>query len=342
MIVVESERKIQIPKIIGLSLQEIAQITLEGLETDKVKIAVFEDSFVPPAEEVRQIVQKLVKAVEDRIITKKGFPSLCDSEKTVVAFSSEIDQSDALRKVEKTEISSPLVFRITSPSLWKKAVEISCKIKTEELESKGVWIEGEAFISFDSNIESGCVIEHGAVVISSEIQSGTRVGKGSHLINCKIGKNCEILPYCYLEGLETEDEVKIGPFARVRPETRIGKGSKIGNFAEIKNSKIGKEVKIQHFSYTGDATVGDKVNIGAGTVTCNWDGVRKNHTLIEEGAFIGSGTMLVAPLKIGKWAYIGAGSTITRDVPDWALAVERSEQKIFPDWVKRKFGKKEE
>lgn len=132
----------------------------------------------------------------------------------------------------------------------------------------------------------------------------------------KIGKNC-----------------KIGPFARIREEVILGDGVRIGN-PEIKNSIIGKNAKIPHFAYIGDAEIGENVNIGAGTVTCNYDGKRKHKTIIEDGAFIGSNTTLIAPVKIGKNAYVAGGSTITEDVPPYALAIGRARQINKEQWVK--------
>ncbi|HPU35952.1 MAG TPA: DapH/DapD/GlmU-related protein, partial [Bacillota bacterium] len=132
------------------------------------------------------------------------------------------------------------------------------------------------------------------------------------------------------------DECSIGPYSYLRPETRLEKGVKVGDFVEIKKSQIGKGSKVPHLSYVGDAILGEGINIGAGTITCNYDGHKKWPTRIGDGAFIGSNTNLVAPVEIGAGAVTGAGSTITRDVPAGALAVERADQKIVPDWSHRK------
>jgi bifunctional UDP-N-acetylglucosamine pyrophosphorylase/glucosamine-1-phosphate N-acetyltransferase len=154
----------------------------------------------------------------------------------------------------------------------------------------------------------------------TRIGSGSQIGPNSHILASQIGKACHIQD-SYIEGAEVGDEVEIGPFARIRPGTRLGKGVHIGNFGELKNSQLADGVKVGHFSYLGDATIGEDVNIGAGTITCNFDGRSKHPTVIESGAFIGSDTMLVAPVKIGKGARTGAGSVVTRDVPDHTLAV---------------------
>jgi len=142
----------------------------------------------------------------------------------------------------------------------------------------------------------------------------------------KIGNNVEILPFTHIESATLKENVKVGPFSRVRPGSFLSKGSRIGNFVEVKKSKVGKNSKINHLSYVGDADVGKNVNIGAGTITCNYDGKKKNKTKISDGAFIGSNTALVAPIKIGKKAVIGAGSTLIKNVKEKSLALTRSNQ----------------
>ncbi len=175
----------------------------------------------------------------------------------------------------------------------------------------------------------------------SFLKGKTRVGEGSvigpsvELKDCQIGKRV-CISYSWGEDAVIKDEAQVGPFARLRGGTFIGKKARVGTFVEIKKSKIGKESKVPHLSYLGDATVGDKVNIGAGTITCNFDGKEKHPTFIEDEAFVGSDTMLIAPIKIGKGSITGAGSVLTRDVPAGSLAIERSEQKIIKDWAKRR------
>jgi bifunctional UDP-N-acetylglucosamine pyrophosphorylase/glucosamine-1-phosphate N-acetyltransferase len=133
-----------------------------------------------------------------------------------------------------------------------------------------------------------------------------------------------------------EDDAAVGPYAHLRPGTKLGRHVKVGNFVETKKAVFGEGAKASHLSYIGDAEVGADVNIGAGTITCNYDGVNKNKTIIEDGAFIGSDTQLVAPVRIGKGAYVGAGSTITKDVPAEALALSRTPQRIIEGWATRK------
>ncbi|HIP78469.1 MAG TPA: bifunctional UDP-N-acetylglucosamine diphosphorylase/glucosamine-1-phosphate N-acetyltransferase GlmU [Kiloniellaceae bacterium] len=143
-----------------------------------------------------------------------------------------------------------------------------------------------------------------------------------------VGDDVEIRSFCHLEGAKVADGAVLGPFARLRPGARIGAGAHVGNFVEIKDAELGAGAKANHLSYLGDASVGPAANIGAGTITCNYDGFAKHHTAIGAGAFIGSNTALVAPVAVGAGAIVGAGSTITEDVPQDALAVERSDQAV--------------
>ncbi len=150
----------------------------------------------------------------------------------------------------------------------------------------------------------------------------------------KFGRNVTLLPYVIIhEDVEIGDNVTIGPFANIRPHTKIGNNAKIGNFVEIKKSVIGEGSKVNHLSYVGDSTLGRNVNVGAGTITCNYDGISKSETIIGDGAFIGSNSALVAPVSIGSEAMVAAGSTITGDVPDGALGVSRTQQKNLAGWA---------
>lgn len=148
-------------------------------------------------------------------------------------------------------------------------------------------------------------------------------------LNVSVGKNSHIKAFSHIEGTYIGNGATVGPFARLRPGANIGDGARVGNFVEIKNADIEQGAKVNHLSYVGDARVGPGANIGAGTITCNYDGFMKSHTDIGEGAFIGSNTALVAPVKIGDGAVVGAGSTIIKDVPDDALTIARAEQKNF-------------
>ena len=142
----------------------------------------------------------------------------------------------------------------------------------------------------------------------------------------KIGNNVEILPFTHIENVTLESVVKVGPFSRLRPGSLLSKGSRVGNFVEVKKSKVGKNSKINHLSYVGDTIIGKNVNIGAGTITCNYDGKKKYKTKILDGAFIGSNTSLIAPIKIGKKAVVGAGSALSKNVKDKSLSLTRANQ----------------
>ena len=167
------------------------------------------------------------------------------------------------------------------------------------------------------------------VFLSNDTRYGKNVVINPYVVigkKTKIGNNVEILSFTHIENATLESNVNVGPFSRIRPGSFLSKGSRIGNFVEIKKSKLGKNSKVNHLSYVGDATIGKNVNIGAGTITCNYDGKRKNKTKILDGAFIGSNTALVAPIKIGKNSVVGAGSALTKNVKNKSLSLTRSNQ----------------
>lgn len=179
----------------------------------------------------------------------------------------------------------------------------------------------------DVSIDVNCVFE-GEVSLGS----GTRVGANCVLIDCQLGNDVTVLPNSHLEGVRAGQGVSIGPFARLRPGTDMAPGSKVGNFVETKKAVVGEGSKINHLTYIGDTRIGRNVNVGAGTITCNYDGVNKFQTVLEDEAFIGSNSSLVAPVTVGKGATVGAGSTINRDVPERQLAVARGKQRNIEGW----------
>ncbi|MGC7880229.1 bifunctional UDP-N-acetylglucosamine diphosphorylase/glucosamine-1-phosphate N-acetyltransferase GlmU, partial [Desulforudis sp. 1190] len=184
-----------------------------------------------------------------------------------------------------------------------------------------------------SRIGAGVKVGDFVEIKKSIIGDGSKVPHLSYIGDAVIGRSVIV-------DSEVGDRTTVGPFAYVRPGSRIGAGVKVGDFVEIKKSIIGDGSKVPHLSYIGDAVIGRAVNVGAGTITCNYDGEKKWVTEIEDGAFIGSNTNLVAPVKVGRGAYIGAGSTITKDVPPGALGIARSGQKNIEDWVEKKKQKK--
>ena len=176
------------------------------------------------------------------------------------------------------------------------------------------------------------------VFLSQDTKFGKNVIINPYVVigkKTKIGSNVEILPFTHIENATLESNVKVGPFSRIRPGSFLSKGSKIGNFVEVKKSKLGQNSKVNHLSYIGDALIGKDVNIGAGTITCNYDGKKKNTTKILDGAFIGSNTALIAPIKIGKKALVGAGSTLTKDVKDKSLVLTRVKQMEIKNYKKK-------
>ncbi|MDZ7851506.1 MAG: bifunctional UDP-N-acetylglucosamine diphosphorylase/glucosamine-1-phosphate N-acetyltransferase GlmU [Halomonas sp.] len=188
-------------------------------------------------------------------------------------------------------------------------------------------VRGRLTCGHDVEIDVGCVFE-------GEVELGEGVRIGSHCVirDSHVGAESVIEPHSVLDGAVVAGHNRIGPFARLRPGSRLAVGARIGNFVETKNVEVGEGSKINHLSYVGDARLGRDVNIGAGTITCNYDGVNKHRTEIDDEAFIGSNTALVAPVSVGKGATVGAGSTLSKDVPDNALAVSRGRQISKADW----------
>jgi bifunctional UDP-N-acetylglucosamine pyrophosphorylase/glucosamine-1-phosphate N-acetyltransferase len=187
-------------------------------------------------------------------------------------------------------------------------------------------VEADVTIGQDTWVERGVSLRG-----ATQIGAACHIGQGSILQDTTLEDGVELKPYCVLENAYVSVEATVGPFARLRPGTSLAKGAKVGNFVELKQAKIESGAKVPHLSYVGDARVGAGANVGAGTITCNYDGFFKHHTEIGAGAFIGSNSSLVAPVRIGAGALVGAGSVITRDVPDDALAVARGEQKNHPE-----------
>lgn len=208
--------------------------------------------------------------------------------------------------------------------------------KNDRLARRGVVLidPSSAWIDWAAEIGPRTVL-YPFVVIEGETRIGAdgRIFPHVHIVNSILGARVKVLSSTVMEDTVLENDVQVGPFSRFRPKTRVCAGAKVGNFVEMKNTVFGRHSKAQHLSYVGDSTVEEGVNVGAGTITCNYDGVSKNPTHIGAGAFIGSGTELVAPVKVGRGAYIAAGSTITKDVPAGALAIARARQVEKPGWA---------
>ena len=201
-------------------------------------------------------------------------------------------------------------YKINQDNLRKKAIKSGVNLIAPET----------IFLSNDTKFGKN-------VIINPYVVIGKKV---------KIGNNVEILSFTHIEGAKIENKVKVGPYARIRPGTHLMSGVKIGNFVETKKSKIKSNSKVNHLSYIGDTLIGKNSNIGAGTITCNYDGIKKNKTTISDNVFIGSNSSLVAPIKISKNAVVGAGSVITKDVKENSLAIERSEQEEIENYKRKK------
>ena len=186
---------------------------------------------------------------------------------------------------------------------------------------------GELNAGTDNFIDINCVFE-GSVSIGNNVS----IGANCHIINSTIGDDVAILPNTIIESSVVGDRAVIGPFARLRPGTELGSDTKVGNFVETKKAVVGKGSKINHLSYVGDAQLGENVNIGAGTITCNYDGVSKHKTDLGDGVFVGSNSTLVAPIKVDKGGFVAAGSTVTSEVPSDSLAVGRAKQRNIKGW----------
>jgi bifunctional UDP-N-acetylglucosamine pyrophosphorylase/glucosamine-1-phosphate N-acetyltransferase len=199
-----------------------------------------------------------------------------------------------------------------------------------------VYIEPAVRIGRDTVIRPNCYLR-GETVIGE----GCRIGPQVEIVDSQVGDRVQIRFCTMITESRIADEAVVGPFAHLRPRSQLEKGAKIGNFVEVKKSRIGPGTKANHLAYIGDSEVGARVNIGAGTITCNYDGYQKHRTVIEDEVFVGSNTALVAPVKIGKGASVGAGTTVTRDVPPHALAISRTRQKSIKDWVIKKEKSKE-
>lgn len=195
------------------------------------------------------------------------------------------------------------------------------------LDPKRLDVRGELSCGSDVSIDINCIFE-GKVVLRDNVS----VGANCILRDVTIGPGTKIAPFSLIEEATVGADARIGPFARIRPGTELAAEVHIGNFVELKNSQVAQGSKINHLSYVGDATVGRKVNIGAGTITCNYDGANKHRTVIEDEAFIGSDTQLVAPVTVGRGATIGAGATITKDAPAEQLTLSRARQVSVPGW----------
>lgn len=211
--------------------------------------------------------------------------------------------------------------------------------KAEALQDRGVtlldpsrtWIDPRARVGPDSVIYPDVIVE-GATVIGADCV----IRPGCRIVNSRVGRGAEILDHTVVLKSVVGPGVKLGPFSHLRPGVVLERNSKVGNFVELKKTRLGPGSKANHLAYLGDATIGAKCNIGAGTITCNYDGTHKHPTVMGHGVFVGSDTQLVAPVRLGNRSYVGAGSTVTQDVPEAALAISRGRQRNIEGWVDKR------
>ena len=215
--------------------------------------------------------------------------------------------------------------------------------KNEELMAAGVTLIDPATTYIDPDVEVGSdTVIHPGVSIEGQTRIGAacEIHANVRIVDSVLADQVTVNNFCLIVGARVATGAQVGPFAHLRAETDVGERARIGNFVELKKTTMGAGSKANHLSYLGDATIGANVNVGAGTITCNYDGEKKHPTVIEDGAFIGSDSQLIAPVRVGKGAYVGAGSSITEDVPAGALGIARGRQTNVEGWVDRKKGAK--
>jgi bifunctional UDP-N-acetylglucosamine pyrophosphorylase / glucosamine-1-phosphate N-acetyltransferase len=228
----------------------------------------------------------------------------------------------------------------------KELAEVSTILrarKNDELMAAGVTLvdPSTAYIDPDVTIGADTIIHPGVFLEgATRIGSHCEIHSGARIVNSTVEDGAIINNFCVIFDSHIASGAQLGPFAHLRPQSRVSEGAKVGNFVELKKTVLGRGSKASHLAYLGDATIGEKVNIGAGTITCNYDGTAKHQTVIEDGAFIGSDSQLIAPVRIGRDAYVGAGSSITEDVPAESLAIARGKQVNKEGWVKTR-GKRD-
>ncbi|MDQ3057323.1 MAG: bifunctional UDP-N-acetylglucosamine diphosphorylase/glucosamine-1-phosphate N-acetyltransferase GlmU [Pseudomonadota bacterium] len=246
------------------------------------------------------------------------------------AAAGEYSAADMVRVADAVETegaNDPWQLAQLERAFQLRAVKALCVEGVRFADVNRIDVRGKVTVGRDVEIDIDVILE-GDVVLGD----GVRIGPYTRLRNVSLAAGTQVRAHCDIEGAITEGAVLIGPFARLRPGTVLADGAHIGNFVETKNATLGVGSKANHLTYLGDARIGSGVNIGAGTITCNYDGVNKSATTIEDGAFIGSNASLVAPVTIGREATIGAGSVITKDAPEGELTIGRARQETLPGW----------
>ncbi len=310
----------------------------------------------PAYNRVRAIVEERECSERHALVKEVSSGVLCFSRDALLKWIGHLSADNPQREYLLTDLVQILnrqrykvtAFRVAD---WREVLGVNDRVdlaraekalrlrKAEALMRDGVTIVDPQITYIDDTVEVGneTVIEPGVSLLGR-----TRVGANcllrpySTITDSTLGDNVTVRPCCVISSSEIDSNVVLGPFAHLRDGATIAEDARIGNFVEVKKSQVGRGSKAQHLTYLGDATLGEKVNVGAGTVTCNYDGERKNPTVIEDGVFIGSGSMLVAPLRVGKGSYVAAGSAITDDVPPESLALGRARQVNKEGWVRER------
>jgi bifunctional UDP-N-acetylglucosamine pyrophosphorylase/glucosamine-1-phosphate N-acetyltransferase len=302
--------------------------------------------------EIKRIVEQKDATEEERAIKEINSGIMVAPTRQLKKWLGEVKNNNAQGEYYLTDIVAlavadgvPVVS--AQPSAQWEVAGVNSKVQLAELErihqrnialkllEQGVTlmdparidVRGELICGRDVTIDVGCVFE-GKV----ELGDGVRVGAHNVIVNARILAGAQIKPFCHIEEAVVGEVSIIGPYARLRPGTVLAEDVHVGNFVEIKNGQIAAHSKANHLAYIGDATIGSRVNIGAGTITCNYDGVNKSRTVIEDDAFIGSDSQLIAPVTVGKGATLGAGTTLTKDAPAGKLTVSRARQITIENW----------
>lgn len=302
--------------------------------------------------EIRRIVEEKDASAEERLIREINSGIIVAPTRHLKKWLAALSNNNAQGEYYLTDIVAQAVADgvpvvSAQPSAEWEVAGVNSKVQLAELErrhqlnianallEKGVHlldparidVRGELICGRDVSIDVGCVFE-GRV----ELADGVTIGAHSVIVNARIAAGANIKPFCHIEDAVVGPKSVIGPYARLRPGTELAEDVHIGNFVEIKNSQVAAHSKANHLAYVGDATVGSRVNIGAGTITCNYDGANKFRTVIEDDAFIGSDSQLVAPVTVGKGATLGAGTTLTKNAPAGKLTISRSKQMTIEGW----------
>jgi bifunctional UDP-N-acetylglucosamine pyrophosphorylase/glucosamine-1-phosphate N-acetyltransferase len=254
-----------------------------------------------------------------------------------------IYRSRGLAVEPMTVANSEEILGINSRSELAAVNRVLRLAKTAQLMADGVTIEDPATTYVDQDVQVGAdTIIHPGVSLEGRtiVGAGCEIHSGVRIVDAVIGERTTILDHCLLTNVTVAGDVSIGPFAHLRNGTAIGQGAKVGNFVEMKKTSLGDRSKAMHLAYLGDAVIGANANIGAGTITCNYDGEKKSTTTIEDGAFIGSDTQLIAPVTVGQGAYVGTGTTVRENVPPGALAVSAGKQRNIEGWVEERKTKR--